>query len=140
MRGTHVYNSHYYNLLTHVRETGDWEKWLSFFFNGVVNTAREAIVTAQRLTDMFQSDMVRIQTETGRRAGSVLRIHQALKNRPIINLRFAESNSGLTYTTASQAMEALCELGIVGEITGSQRNRYFAYIGYLNILNEGTEI
>ncbi len=130
----------YYNLLTHVRETGDWEEWLSFFFNGVVITAREAIITAQRLKNMFQSGVDRIQTETGRRAGSVLRIHQALKNRPIINLRFAESHSRLTYTTASQAMDALCELGIVKEITGSQRNRYYAYVGYLDILNEGTEI
>ena len=130
----------YYNLLTYVRETGDWEEWLSFFFNGVVKTAREAIITAQRLKNMFQSDVDRIQTETGRRAGSVLRIHQALKNRPIINLRFAASHSRLTYTTASQAMDALCELGIVKEITGSQRNRYYAYVGYLGILNEGTEI
>ena len=64
------YRRDYYDLLTHVRETGDWEKWLSFFFNGVAN-----------------SDVVKIQTETGCQAGSVLRAHQALKNRLIINLR-----------------------------------------------------
>lgn len=134
------YRRNYYDLLTHVRETGDWEKWLSFFFNGVVNTAREAIVTAQRLTTLFQSDVVKIQTEAGRRAGSVLRVHQALKDRPVINLRFAESNTGLTYTTVSHAMDVLCKLGVVREVTGSQRNRYYAYVRYLDILNEGTEI
>lgn len=134
------YRKVYYDLLTHVRETGDWEKWLSFFFEGVVHTAREAIITAQRLTTLFQSDVVKIQTETGRRAGSVLRVHQALKDRPITNLRFAQSNSGLTYTTVSNAMASLCELGIAREVTGSQRNRYYAYARYLDILNEGTEI
>ena len=56
------------------------------------------------------------------------------------HLRFAESNSGLTYTTVSCAVDTLCKLGIVKEITGSQRNRYYAYVEYLDILNEGTEI
>jgi len=129
----------YYFLLNHVRETGDWEKWLAFFFRGVVATAREAIITAQRLTSMFQSDIDRIQTEAGRRAGSVLRIHQALKNKPIVNLRFAESHSGLTYSASSQAMEVLCELGIAEEITGNKRNKHYVYARYLDILNEGTE-
>lgn len=134
------YRRNYYDLLNHVRKTGDWEKWLSFFFNGIVSTAREAIITAQRLTTLFQSDTVKIQTEAGRRAGSVLRVHQALKDRPIINLRFAESHSGLTYTTVSHAMDVLCKSGIVREVTGSQRNRHYAYIRYLDILNEGTEL
>lgn len=134
------YRKKYYNLLTHVRDSGDWEKWLEFFFHGVLSTAREAIITAQRLTTLFKNDVVNIQTETGRRAGSVLRVHEALKDRPIINLRYAESQSGLTYTTVSHAMDALCKLGIVQEITGSQRNRHFAYKRYLDILNEGTEI
>ena len=134
------YRKQYYDLLTHVRDTGDWEKWLEFFFQGVLTTAREAIITAQRLTTLFNNDVVKIQTETGRRAGSVLRVHQALKDRPIINLRFAESKTGVTYTTVSQAMDALCTLGIAQEITGSQRNRHYAYRRYLEILNEGTEI
>ncbi len=130
----------YYDLLTHVRNTGDWEKWLEFFFHGVLTTATEAIITAQRLTTLFNDDVVNIQTKTGRRAGSILRVHQALKDRPIINLRYAQSKSGLTYTTVSNAMDALCKLGIAKEITGSQRNRHYAYKKYLDILNEGTEI
>jgi len=130
----------YYRLLNHVRETGNWEKWLEFFFHGIVTTAREAIITAQRLTNLFQSDINRIQTEAGRRAGSVLRIHQALKNKPLVNVRFAESHSGLTYSACSRAMEVLCELGIAEEITGNKRNKYYVYKEYLSILNEGTEI
>lgn len=50
------------------------------------------------------------------------------------------SNNRLTYTTVSYTMDALCKLGIVREVTGSSRNRYYAYVRYLDILNEGTEI
>lgn len=36
-------------------------------------------------------------------------------------------------------MRQLEQLDIVGEITGQQRNRVFAYQNYMSILNEGTE-
>lgn len=36
-------------------------------------------------------------------------------------------------------MGALVDLQIAREVTGKQRNRVFAYEGYLAILNEGTE-
>ncbi len=129
----------YYDLLTHVRKSGDWEKWLAFFFQGVIETARGAVITAHRLSEMFQTDRLQIQSEAKRRAGSVLRLHQVLQNRPIVNIRFAASECGLNYSTISHAMNTLQQLGIVNEITGSKRNRYYAYIRYLDILNEGTE-
>jgi hypothetical protein len=37
------------------------------------------------------------------------------------------------------AIEHLQRLGILHEITGRQRHRLFAYRGYMDILNEGTE-
>ncbi len=56
----------YYSLLNHVRETGDWESWLSFFFNGAQLTASGAVQTAQRLTRMFETDRSHIQSYAGR--------------------------------------------------------------------------
>ena len=40
----------YYDLLNHVRHTGDWEAWLAFFLEGVKLTAEGAVSTAQRLS------------------------------------------------------------------------------------------
>ncbi len=31
-------------------------------------------------------------------------------------------------------------LGIVQELTGAKRNRLFSYVGYLKIMNQGTEL
>ena len=47
--------------------------------------------------------------------------------------------SGLSFPTASKAIDALVGLGIAREITGGRRNRLFAYDAYLAILSEGTE-
>ena len=129
----------YYEMLDHVRRTGDWEAWLTFFLEGVRVTAEGAVSTAQRLSRMFQDDRNRIQAAGGRRAGSALRIHDALKSRPILSLPAARRDTKLSFQAAASAMELLVTHGIAREITGKRRNRLFVYDRYLSILNEGTE-
>lgn len=131
--------STYYDLLTHVRRTGDWESWLAFFFEGVRVTAEGAVATSRRLSDMFASDRGVIERQSGRRAGSILRVHESLKARPILSLSEIRKRAVLSFTTASSAMEWLVERGIAREITGKRRDRLFVYDRYLAILNEGTE-
>lgn len=44
-----THRQHYYALLDTVRQTGDWEAWLSFFADAVIATATRAAQTAQEL-------------------------------------------------------------------------------------------
>lgn len=128
----------YYELLDRVRREGDWEAWLAFFLEGVRLTADGAVSTAQRLADMFRADRSRIETK-GRRAGSALRVHEAMKGRPITSMPEVCRTTGLSFPAASSAMDLLVELAIARELTGRRRNRVFVYDRYLAILNEGTE-
>lgn len=128
----------YYELLDRVRRTGDWEAWLAFFLEGVRVTAEGAVSTAEQLSEMFLADRARIEPK-GRRAGSALRLHEALKLRPILSLPEVCRSTGLSFPAASSAMSLLTELGIAREITGKRRNRLFVYDQYLGALNEGTE-
>ena len=130
--------SEYYDLLDQVRRTGDWEAWLAFFFTGVQETAEGAVSTAHRLGELFRDDRAKIELR-GRRAGSALRVHEALKRRPILSLAQVKQSAVLSFPAASSAMELLAELGIARELTGRRRNRLFVYDRYLAILNEGTE-
>lgn len=133
------HRDNYYELLNQVRRTGDWEAWLTFFLEGVKQTAEGAVSTAYRLSLMFQEDRSLIET-TGRRAGSALRIYEAIKTQPILSLSAARRRSKLSFPTASSAMEVLVEHKIAREITGKHRGRLFVYNRYLSILNEGTEV
>ena len=127
----------YYELLDEVRRTGDWEAWLLFFLEGVQQTATEAVSTARRLQSLFQADQARIQQQ-GRNAGSALRIHDSLKQRPITSVKQAAAHAKLSFPTASSALGILERAGIARELTGRKRNRLFAYDGYVNIISEGT--
>ena len=134
------HRSDYYYLLNHVRRTGDWEEWVAFFLEGVKQTAEGAVQTAHRLTNLFQADRDRLQATSGRRTGSVLRVHDALKKRPILTLTHASRDTLLSFPTAATAMERLVAQGMVREITGKRRDRLFVYSKYLDIINEGTEL
>ena len=129
----------YYDLLNYVRRSGDWEAWLTFFLEGVQVTATGAVLAAQRIARMFQENHSRIEN-TGRRAGSAVRVHEALKARPILPLSEVCKRTTLSFPTATRAMELLVEHGIAREVTGKRRDRLFVYDQYLAILNEGTEV
>ena len=129
----------YYDLLNHVRLTGDWEAWLAFFFEGVRITAESAVSATERITRMFQDDRGRLENISGRRAGSVLRVHEAMKEKPIVSLSEVSRHTGLSFPTASSAMKLLVEHEVARELTGRHRGRLFFYEQYLSILNEGTE-
>jgi Fic family protein len=127
----------YYRLLDAVRHDGDWEAWIEFFLQGVVETADGAVATARRLVAVFSADRELIQTQ-GRRAGSALRVCEALASRPILTLSGTTERTGLSFPGASDGMKLLGELGIVNELTGKKRNRVYAYTRYLAMLGEGT--
>lgn len=128
----------YYDLLDRVRTTGDWEAWVDFFLEGVEQTATRAVQTARRLVDLFAEDTRRIQ-HTGRKASNALRVHAALRHRPVLTLQYLCRHHKMTFPTASKAMQTLIDTGIARELTGQRRNRVFVYHAYLNILNEGGE-
>lgn len=132
------HRSVYYELLGDVRRTGDWEAWLTFFLEGVQETAEGAVATEQRLAQLFSSDRATLEEE-GRRATSALQVHEALKGRPLLTISAACQITGLSFPAVSSAMEVLAELGVATEVTGKKRGRVFGYERYVEILSEGTE-
>ncbi len=128
----------YYDLLDRVRQKGDWESWLTFFLEGVRVTSESAVATAEKLTRMFADDRAKIARQ-GRASGSMLRAFDALREHPLLSLREIERRGGITYPTATSAVNRLCDLGIAAEFTGKRRNKMYKYTEYLSVLDEGTE-
>ena len=132
------HRSEYYELLDRVRTEGDWEGWVGFFAEGVRLTADGAAATARSLARIFEDDRAKIRS-LARSAGSALRVHEALRGRPVASVASLVAQSGLTTPTVTAAIAGLTRLDIVREITGRRRNRLFSYEAYLKLLQEGTE-
>ncbi len=134
-----THRQYYYELLNNVRLTGDWEAWLDFFAEAVIVTATQAVETAQQLVDLANKDRDEISS-LGRAAPSALQIHRALMERPITTAGWLVKKTGITPATVNKCLSRLERLGIVRELTSRKRNRLFSYTGYVDIMNQGTDL
>lgn len=128
----------YYDLLGRVRVDGDWEVWVNFFLQGVIETAEQAVKTAQRIMGLFGHDRIRIQA-MGQAAGNIFRLHSYLQKKPVLEIPKAAAEIGISQPTVTSALKRLEEIGVVKEITGKARDRIYVYKEYLDILEEGTQ-
>lgn len=133
-----THRQRYYELLQGVRQTGDWEAWVAFFLEGVIETAAQATDAARQLLGLFEADR-RAIAALGRAAPSALRVHELLQKRPILTIQTAAKELSLSKPAIGNAIDQLVSLGLIHEVTGKQRRRVFAYSGYLAILRQGTE-
>ena len=122
-----------------VRETGQWEAWLTFFLTGIIESATDAIQSARDISDIFMRDATKVAELHTAKRKSVSVIFDLLKKRALISLADAVAASGLNYTPASNAFKTLVTLGIAEEVTGKKRNQVFAYKRYVDILSSGAE-
>ena len=128
----------YGELLNDVRFEGDWEAWLSFFFEAIKDAADAVVESTTQLSHLFADDRARIE-QTGRRRFTALQVHDILMEQPYLRINDVLARTNLSRPGAAAGMNTLGELGIVREVTGNARNRVFAYDQYMEVLAVGTE-
>ena len=133
------HRQYYYELLNGVRENGDWERWLDFFLDAVIETSRESHEIILSLHNQIQSDREKIAT-LGRAAPSALAVHQAMLRHPIADIAKLKELTGLTNATIGSALTRLLDLGLIEETTGNKRNRLFCYSNYILTINFNTRV
>lgn len=122
----------YYDRLTSIRENGDWEGWLSFFLQGVAETANEATDTAAAILEMRQLH----REAVGGHGVNGLRLLDLLYDRPMVNVGTVAAALGVSWPTAAKLIGLLERQDILQEITGQRRNRIFRYGPYLALFKE----
>lgn len=125
----------YYDRLQSIRDRGEWEAWLAFFVDGVVEVADEAYRTAREILALRERDRARL-VELGARAGSASQLLDFLFRQPVVSVPLATEVLGVSSPTAYSLVASMEELGILRETTGFKRNRRFAYTEYLGLFSE----
>ena len=133
------HRAEYYRRLNAVRLEGDWEGWTDFFLDGVATIADEAVQSARDIFALVATDRARVLAQDGSSIFA-LRLFELLPNHPILSTASAVSLLETTKPTATRAIEALLEAGILVETTGRRRDRVFAYQAYIDCLRIGTEL
>ncbi len=129
-----THRQEYYRLLSDIRTTGDWEAWLSYFLEAVLQTARQAVATTQQLVQQWELDAARIES-MGRAASSARRVFACFREKLILDSKYLVQKSGLSAATINNALTRLGEKGIIAEVSGKKRDRLYAYSASIDILN-----
>lgn len=127
----------YYDRMTEVRAKGNYEQWVKFFLQAIMESAEDATATIDELIVLHDAN-VAIISKLGRAAKNAMLVFNYLESNPIIEIRKTAEALGITFNTASSAVNRLVDAGILVQTTNTSRNRTFAYEAYLNILRKGT--
>lgn len=127
----------YYDRMTEVRSKGNYEQWVKFFLQAIAESAKDAIAAIDELTALHDKN-VDLVAGMGRASKNAMLVFRYLEANPIIEIGKTAEALGITFGTASNAVERLSSAGILEQTTTGRRNRTFAYKDYLAILRKGT--
>jgi Fic family protein len=127
----------YYDRMTEVRNKGNYEQWVKFFLQAVLESAGDAADTISKLSELHARNLKLVEN-MGRAAKTALRLFEYLEQNPIIEIRKSAAALDMAFSTVSLAVNRLCKAGILVQSAGEQRNRTFSYEAYLDLLRDGT--
>ena len=136
---SHFFKQHraeYYERLQAIRDAGDWEGWLAFFFRGVTAVSAEAADTARRILALREEHRAAVTSRFGHAAGNGHLVLDRLYERPIVSVAGIRSITGTSYTAANALAARFVAAGILQEVTGYRRNRLFRYEPYIGLFTD----
>lgn len=124
---------HYYDNLLAVSTKNNILQWLKFFLVGIIETAKKAIATFNRILKL-RNDLENKKIITlGKRVPNAKALLQYLYSKPVITVADVTARLEVTKQTAHTLIQDFEKLGILKEQTGYKRNRIFVFENYLNL-------
>ena len=127
----------YYDRISEVRKSGNYEQWVRFFLEAVREASKDSFETTRKLSELHNRNYEKLPASF-RRQNNIMRVFDYLEVHPIIAINNTARELNVSYNTASSAVEKLLSMGVLEETTNSSRNRVFVYKEYLDILRKDT--
>ena len=132
----------YYDRMSAIRETGDYEQWIKFFLEGIYASGKSAIETANELIALRDKNIRKLRNEkyTKRTLETMMKVFHYLEAHPIIDIGKTAEDLSIAYNTVSSAVNRFEKLGILHLVKKQGRNKVYSYKEYIDILRDGTEV
>ena len=127
----------YYDRISEVRRSGNFEQWIRFFLESVSKAASDSLETIRQLSVLHETNIEKLP-KTTRSKDNLRAVFDYIEQYPIIDIKRTAKKLGISYNTVATAVKKLVELGILQETTNAARNRVFVYEEYLGILRKDT--
>ena len=128
----------YYDRMTQVRKTGDYEQWVMFFLQALSDSAGDAIQTIDALTALHNQSVAKLGAFSKRQQTSLLKLFAYIETNPIIDIQKTAAALGLSYNTVSKMVTILVDEGILLQTDKAGKAKIYSYADYLDILRKDT--
>lgn len=122
----------YYDNLTIVREKNNLGQWYKFFLVGVIETAKNGIITFDNILQLQKQIDIDIQS-LGSRALKAKKVIDYLYKRPMITADKVGEIASISMPSSYKLISDLEKLKILKEKTGGQRSRVYVFDNYLKL-------
>ena len=128
----------YYDRMTQVRKTGDYEQWVMFFLQALSDSAGDAIQTIDALTALHNQSVAKLGAFSKRQQTNLLKLFAYIETNPIIDIQKTAAALGLSYNTVSKMVTILVDEGILRQTDKAGKAKIYSYADYLDILRKDT--
>jgi len=124
------YRTEYYDRLGAIHKKDNFEDWIKFFLDGVIEISKEAVNLSRKIVNLREQDVKKV-SNLGKSTKSALSLLESLYKSPIITLKSVEKATGLSPSNANALVEKFVNLEILEKVGERKRNRRFVYKKYL---------
>ena len=124
------YRTEYYDRLGAIHKKDNFEDWIKFFLDGVIEISKEAVNLSRKIVNLREQDVKKV-SNLGKSTKSALSLLESLYKSPIITVKSVEKATGLSPSNANALVEKFVNLEILEKVGERKRNRRFVYKKYL---------
>lgn len=128
----------YYDRMTQVRKTGDYEQWILFFLQALSDSAEDAIQTIDELTKIHNRNAQKFENMTKRQQANAMNFLIYLEKNPIIDIQKTAAALNLSYNTVAKSVALFVDNGILQQTEKPGRSKIYSYVDYLAVLRKDT--
>lgn len=125
----------YFKILSSTQVTGDYLSLIKYIVRGMLTSSERCIDSIKKLEETMLMDEMKIRNSKQQTKG-MLDVYEYFKRHLNSDIKSVSEDLGLSYNTASKAVDLFIKLKILNIETVQARHKKFRYTKVLKILNE----
>ena len=127
----------YYDRMTEVRRTGNYEQWILFFLRAVVVSSEDAVNTIDQLHELHEKNVALLADGANhRQLATLTKLFSYIESHPIIEIKKTAEALNVSYNAVSRGVSILMGKGILEQCQRVGKTRIYSYAQYVEVLRK----
>lgn len=127
----------YYDRMTEVRRTGNYEQWILFFLRGVAVSAADAVAAIDCLHALHEKNVALLADRANhRQLATLTKLFSYIESHPIIEIKKTAEALNVSYNAVSRGVFILMEKGLLEQCQRVGKTRIYSYAQYIEVLRK----